>query len=128
MRGPTLVMLALIVLTGCSQDQAVNAADFESKRPGRYAGIGTFEPGRLWEQLAGTPASKDPQAATLADDEHIIVVLDSHTGEIRQCGDHSGVCVAMNPWSDKAAPLAVPTRLAKHAADLDAEANKTVAK
>jgi hypothetical protein len=118
-----ILLLTGFILPGCSQnEEAVNEAEGIAKSPGRYAGIGTFEPGRMWTQVAGAPASKDRKAATLADDEHIIVVLDSHTGEVRQCGDHSGICVAMNPWSGNGAPILAPTPLTKHAADLDAEA------
>lgn len=126
-----LVMLLLTgsILAGCSQnDEAVNEIEAMSKSPGRYAGIGAFDAGRMWEQTAGAPASKDSKAATLADDEHIIVVLDSHTGEVRQCGDHSGICVAMNPWSGNGAPIVAPTPLTKHAADLDAEAKAEMEK
>ena len=117
-----ILLLAGCILTGCNQQDAANDVEAMAKSPGRYAGIGTFDVGRMWQQMAGAPASKDPKAASLADDEHVIVVLDSHTGEVRQCGDHSGVCVAMNPWSGK--PLAAPTVLAKHAAELDAEAQE----
>lgn len=117
--------LAAATLSGCGRQDA--AEPMQSRSPGRYAGIGTFEPGRLWRELAGAPAAADPKAANLADDEHIIVVLDSHTGEVRQCGDHSGVCVAMNPWSGKGEPIAVPTKLTKHAADVDAEAENAQA-
>jgi len=123
-----VLLLAAADLAACNQDAATNEVEPMLKSPGRYAGIGTFDDGRLWEQMAGAPQSQDPTAARLADDEHIIVVLDSHTGEIRQCGDHSGVCVAMNPWSGKGAPIVVPTKLAKHAADLDAEAEKVQAR
>ena len=118
--SPMILLFAAVGLAGCNQDTATNELEPMAKSPGRYSGIGTFEPGRLWSQIAQAPASKDARAATLADDEHIIVVLDSHTGEVRQCGDHSGVCVAMNPWSGQ--PLAVPAALIKHASDLDAEA------
>jgi len=66
--------------------------------------------------------SADPAAATIADDEHVIVVIDSHTGEVRQCGDHSGYCVAMNPWNGAGSGVpALPAKLVKHAADLAAE-------
>jgi hypothetical protein len=75
----------------------------------------------MWSQTAGPAASKDQAVAKLEDDENIIVVIDTHTGEVRQCGDHSGICVAMNPWSGQGAPLAAPVKLKKHAADLDAE-------
>ena len=72
--------------------------------------------------MTGSAAARDPAAAKLQDDEHIIVVMDSHTGEVRQCGDHSGYCVAMNPWSGDGARMRLPVKLAKHGADLDAEA------
>jgi len=122
MRTHYMVLLAAVsALAACSRQDAANEMEGLAKSPGRYAGIGTFEPGRLWQQVEGAAATKDSKAARLADDEHIIVVLDSHTGEVRQCGDHSGVCVAMNPWA-RGAPIAAPTSLTKHAADLDAEA------
>lgn len=121
MRGH-LIVLSAALLAGCNQSQTADS--MQARSPGRYSGIGTFEPGRLWQEMTGAPAPQDRKAATLADDEHIIVVLDSHTGEVRQCGNHSGICVAMNPWSGKAAPLAAPTKLTKHAADLDAEVER----
>lgn len=121
--NPTLSLLAACLLAGCNENPAADT--MHGKSPGRYSGIGTFGPGRLWQEMAGAPASQDPKAANLADDEQIIVVLDSHTGEVRQCGNHSGVCVAMNPWKDTGAPIAVPTPLARHAADLDAEGGQT---
>jgi uncharacterized lipoprotein NlpE involved in copper resistance len=122
MMRPTLSIAILILsLTGCNNQDAMNGVKgVQAKNPGRYAGIGTFEAGRLWEQMAGAPASQDPKAATLKDDEHVIVVIDSHTGEVRQCGDHSGVCVTTNPWSKSS--IAAPVKLTKNAADLDAEA------
>ncbi len=87
---------------------------------GRFAGIGVYEAGRVWQQMT-VPDPKDPAMAKLADDEHVIVVVDSRTGEVRQCGDHSGYCVAMNPWAGSP-PTGLPTRLRKHAADLDSKA------
>jgi hypothetical protein len=124
MRARLMLLLVIAAgLAGCNQVAATNDLEPALKSPGRYAGIGTFEAGRLWHHLARATASKDPKAATLADDEHIIVVLDSHTGEVRQCGDHSGVCVAMSPWG-AAPPVTVPTPLVRHAADLDAEAKR----
>lgn len=76
---------------------------------------------------------RDAAAATAADDEHVIVVVDSQTGEIRECGDYSGQCISMNPWTKVIAPeLAAPVKLTQHAADLavesdEAEANKAEA-
>jgi hypothetical protein len=67
--------------------------------------------------------SKDPATSQPKDDEQIIVVLDSTTGELRHCGNLSGVCVAMNPWS-KPLPAShtAPVLVGKHADQLDAEA------
>ena len=48
--------------------------------------------------MASTQQPGDASAAKLVDDEAIIVVTDSATGEIRACGDLSGYCVGMNPW------------------------------
>ncbi len=120
MRGFTVALLfAGCAVAGCNKPGEATTAG--PKSPGRFAGIGTFEAGRLWQQMVGAPASQDPGAAKLADDEHVIVVLDSHTGEVRQCGDHSGFCVAMNPWSAPGSAATVPVKLSKHATDLDAE-------
>jgi hypothetical protein len=66
--------------------------------------------------MAAGEQPKDPKAAGLADDSEIIVVLDSLTGEVRQCGNRSGRCLAMNPWRSPAATA--PAALDKHAADL----------
>lgn len=115
------LLLCACALDGCNQHEAPSSAG--PKSPGRYAGIGTFDAGRLWQQMKGAPTTQDSAAAKLADDEHVIVVLDSHTGEVRQCGDHSGYCVSMNPWAANGSGASVPVNLAKHAADLDAENN-----
>ena|SRR5438128_659854 len=124
MRPTFFVLATACLLVGCDQQAAAPAGP---RSPGRYAGIGTFDAGRLWQQMKGTLNSQDAAAAKLADDEHVIVVLDSHTGEIRQCGDHSGFCVAMNPWAAGGTPEATPVRLTKHAAELDAEATNETA-
>lgn len=113
-----------VVLAGCDQRDASSAGP---KSPGRYAGIGTFDAGRLWQEMKGASKAQDRSAANLADDEHVIVVLDSHTGEVRECGDHTGFCVSMNPWSPGATTAAAPVALEKHAADLASEDNTTVA-
>ena len=120
MRISALSILAMgCLLSGCDQQGAVSGPGPKSQ--GRYAGIGTYDAGRLWGQMAGIQAPKDEAAAKLEDDEHVIVVIDSHTGEVRQCGDYSGVCVAMNPWAGQGSRSAAPVKLKKHAADLAAE-------
>jgi hypothetical protein len=120
MRAVSIAILVLgLALGGCNKaDEAEYGTN--PKPQGRYAGIGTFDAGRMWSQAAGAAAPKDPAAAKLEDDEHVIVVVDTRTGEVRQCGDHSGVCVAMNPWSGPGG-LTAPVALKKHAAELDAE-------
>jgi hypothetical protein len=75
----------------------------------------------MWAEMPRPTAKADPAAARLEDDEHIIVVVDSHTGEVRQCGDHSGYCVAMNPWTRTGPQTTLPVKLEKHASDLAAE-------
>ena len=105
--------------SGCGQEGAISGPG--PKGSGRYAGIGTYDAGRLWGQMAGQATPSDPAAAKLEDDEHVIVVIDSHTGEVRQCGDYSGICVAMKPWIGQGAWTSTPIKLEKHAADLAAE-------
>ncbi len=48
---------------------------------------------QLWIRALPKVAGK----AGLADDEQVIVVVDSDTGEIRQCGALSGYCVGLRP-------------------------------
>ena len=111
--------LSLMFLAGCNQ--LADASGTGPKNPGRFAGIGVFEAGRLWGQMTGSPSPTDPASARIQDDEHVIVVIDSHTGEIRQCGDHSGYCVSMNPWSGAGAGTSLPVKLSKHAGELARE-------
>jgi hypothetical protein len=82
---------------------------------GRYVGIGIYSPNAMWQRLAGAVRSEDQAAATLRDDEQVIVVVDSQTGEIRQCGNLSGHCIRMNPWSGQPAPA----RVIEHRAELE---------
>jgi hypothetical protein len=37
----------------------------------------------MWAEMPRPTAKADPAAARLEDDEHIIVVVDRHTGEVR---------------------------------------------
>lgn len=120
--------LALALLGGCDRGRGDGMS--HPQRHGRYAGIGVFAPGNLWSRMALPKTKAVPQAATTADDEHIIVVVDSDTGEVRQCGDHSGYCTAMNPWTKAIAPQQhAPVTLTAHAADVarEAEAASNVA-
>jgi hypothetical protein len=76
----------------------------------------------MWSRGITVVKPKDPGIATTADDNTIIVVVDSSTGEIRQCGNLSGYCITMHPWASplsqsQASPLAVT----KHDAELEQE-------
>ena len=87
------VAIGLLSLLGaCSR-----RIDAPPQAQGRYAGVGVFAAGRAWPVLtAGAGARGD--VAGLADDETIVAVTDTRTGEIRECGALSGVCVGFNPW------------------------------
>ncbi|MGC1303037.1 MAG: hypothetical protein WA840_11740 [Caulobacteraceae bacterium] len=85
---------------------------------GRYAGVGIYLPGELWSKMVQASAPASPSQARTADDEHVIVVVDGDTGEIRQCGDLSGYCVGMNPWTRTlVGPQVAPVQLSAHAGD-----------
>lgn len=128
MRSTLLVLgLAALVLAGCQRKEEAAAAPTGLFGLGgakaRYLGVGMYMPGELWNQLAGTDAPTDPAAAVLDDDHLIIVVLDSATGELRQCGNLSGHCIGMNPWANPLDPAqTAPARLLKHAKQLREEA------
>ena len=115
--------IALLV-SGCnSADMADNGSGTKSSH-GRYVGIGVVPTSSLWTQLDLTKPDKvDPAAATLGDDEHVIIVVDTRTGEVRQCGDMSGICTSMDPWAQKHdVSRKQPVKLLKHASDLVREA------
>jgi len=121
MRTIALVGLAALpLLASCDQGPSSSGGSGQEGR-GRYSGIGIYEAGRLWAQVKTDPAAQPAGKASLSDDEHVIVVVDNRSGEVRQCGDHSGICVAMNPWSSGRDATALPVALNKTAAELDAE-------
>lgn len=117
----TAALAATLALAGCQKaDEGARASMTGGK--GRYVGVGMYPATSLWAQLVAPPPTA-AGAATLDDDEQVIVVMDSATGEMRQCGNLSGHCIGFNPW---VAPLpagqGVPAALQKHASELAAEA------
>lgn len=110
------VIATAVVVAACTPSPGSKSGSGD----GRYAGIGVFDAGRLWARMVQENPPNEPEKARIADDEHVIVVVDTRTGEVRQCGDLSGYCVSMNPWSGAKPPA--PVKLSKHAAELDAEA------
>jgi len=70
---------------------------------------------RQWTKLVRTQQSNDPQTAQPIDDQVIIVVQDSATGEVRACGDLTGYCVGMNPWKSALVSAQIaPLKLIEH--------------
>ena len=85
-----LPLVSTALLASCDQPQAASNDGFTHGN-GRYVGIGVYPTNELWTQInLPKPDKVDPAAATLGDDKQIIVVVDTRTGEVRQCGDMSG--------------------------------------
>ena len=117
-----LLLIALAALAACSAEEEALEGFGSLKRAGRYSGVGLYGADELWRQLTPAPTAENPQAARLDDDTMVIAVVDSQTGEVRQCGNYSGHCIAMNPWAKPLpATQKTPAPLAKHAVDLEAE-------
>ena len=106
-------LVLFVGLCGCSKPAILGGSP--SAHEGRYAGFGVYSADETWRRLAAPPAtnakaaSDKPAAATLRDDEVVLVTIDSHTGEVRQCGNVSGYCVAMTPWTHPPAQSAPAT-------------------
>lgn len=112
---------AALLLSACVK----SAGDVSSGPPrhGRFVGVGIYPAGQMWSQVVVSSAPKDASASKASDDEQIIVVVDSATGELRQCGNLTGYCVRMNPWTKPLASSQVaPVPLVKHADQLAQEA------
>ena len=110
-------------LSGCHKNGPTDWAEATDQpgffglggKHGRFGAVGIYSPGDSWSKLVLTATQTDPAAARLADDQAIIVVTDSQTGEVRACGDLTGYCIGMNPW--KAQLLGgqtTPIRLKEH--------------
>jgi hypothetical protein len=116
---------ATLCLSGCNKPR--DAVEGGGDSHGRYAGVGIYPAGRIWAQMVAPKAAKD-SLANLHDDEQVIVVVDSRTGEVRQCGNMTGYCIGMNPWAGPLpAPQGAPVQVLKHGAELDADAEAAAA-
>jgi len=112
--------LAVAALGGCSRQVD---APTSAVAHGRYVGVGHYSPGPMWSQVVRVGAPADAAART-RDDEQVIIVMDTNTGEVRQCGALSGYCIGMNPWAKPLAPgQSAPLAVAKHWDELSAEKN-----
>jgi hypothetical protein len=105
MRKTLSLSVALLALGGCGASNNTTDVDDSGlgSHHGRYEGVGVYDASLGWQRTVGQARPKDAHAA-LKDDDHVIVVVDTATGEVRQCGDHSGYCVAMNPWGRTLTP------------------------
>jgi hypothetical protein len=116
MRGKAFTTFAAVTLglSGCGIQQG---GPEQGGGRGAYTGVGLYSPTQPWTKLIANQQAKDPEAARAIDDQVIIVVQNSATGEIRACGDLTGYCIGMNPWK---APLlasqVAPVRLTEHRA------------
>lgn len=117
--------VAVAGLGGCNKkpadsaaaDAAPYVAEPGASRPARYAGIGIYVPGTQWtKQVQAQQTKASDPAAKPTDDEQVIVVVDSRTGEVRSCGNLSGYCIGMNPWKTPLpAGQAAPVNLIREA-------------
>ena len=104
-----------LALCSCSRDVADDAG--RGGPHGRYSGVGIYAPSPQWTKLSAIQQPNDPQSARPADDQVIIVVQDSTTGEVRACGDLTGYCIGMNPWKKAlVAEQVVPVKVTEHIA------------
>lgn len=108
MKARIVLAVGALTLAGCHR-----MVDGTAAHQGRYLGVGVYPAGAMWAQIAA-PTAGDPRAAGLKDDEQVIVLVDSQTGEVRQCGALSGYCVRLDPWARPAAQ-ATPVALTRHA-------------
>ena len=87
-------LVAMAALGGCRK--ASDSLGIGPNAKGRYLGVGIYTPMDPWRRL--TDAQQPNKPPKTANDQAVIVVVDSDTGELRACGDLSGYCVGMNPW------------------------------
>lgn len=101
------VMTAALILGGCKKaavaDNEISEEDAPA-RHGRFAGIGVYAADQGWAHLADVAAPASKARATIRDDSMVIVTVDGATGEIRQCGNYSGHCVALDAWHGRLGP------------------------
>jgi hypothetical protein len=111
----TMLLVAAASLTGCQAAEVGGGGGHDVNR-GRYTGIGIYSADAMWAKIAVDEKPADAASATPADDTTVIVVVDTNSGEVRQCGNLSGRCVAMNPWSRAIGkPGTAPLPLTDHA-------------
>jgi hypothetical protein len=119
------IVIGMFCLSGCNQPEPESPS---APHHGRYIGVGTYAAGEMWAKIRSTGTATAATAKT-TDDEHVIVVVDSKTGEIRECGDLTGFCIGMNPWAKamltgQTAPVALNEHASAKPSDEGAAASK----
>jgi hypothetical protein len=109
----TFILIPLLA-AGCNSPSETAGAGGHGR--GRYSGIGIYTPSGLWTQQSDAALPADKATAKLSDDDEIIVSIDGQTGEVRQCGNHSGHCISLSAWGPGS--LKTPLTLSKHAEEL----------
>jgi len=108
-----MFMLMALSVSGCRR----LADDDPAGQAGRtgYVGIGIYAPSVAWQRLVQgkAQANPNPASARTVDDQAVIVVQNSRTGDIRACGDMTGYCIGMNPWAKPPGQI-TPVSLAAH--------------
>jgi hypothetical protein len=109
-----LIGVAVLVaagLVGCKEPAQPVA---QVAHHGRFAGVGIYNAGAVWAKMVVAAPPTNAVTAQTGDDDQVIVVVDSDTGEIRQCGNYSGYCIGLNPWSKALmAPQTAPVAMAR---------------
>jgi hypothetical protein len=116
MKTRILAVLGVVALglLGCSRSTSSEPTSVAGQN--RYLGVGVYHPGAAWTHLADNQQPGASAAAKPSDDQVIIVVEDSRTGELRACGDLTGYCIGMNPWKTELIPSRqAPIGLTEHA-------------
>jgi hypothetical protein len=122
MRRKVFAALAITALSlwGCNRPAL---SPDQAGRHGRYAAVGIYGPGQQWTRLIANQKPTDPDAARPIDDQAIIVVQNSVTGEVRACGDLTGYCIGMNPWKAQLLSSQIaPVKVTEHRAPDDPDA------
>ena len=110
-----IVLMAALSMSGCRKGGFGWLGPQPEHGHGRYEGVGIYGPGVAWTRMVAAQQTKETPAAQVIDDQAIIVVVDSATGEMRACGDLSGYCIGMNPWKTPLVSSQIPPiKLTEH--------------
>jgi hypothetical protein len=110
-----LIGAALVLMAACKESATSPWALGDFGRHGRYVGVGIYGPGRQWARMVAAQQASGEAPARPIDDQAIIVMSDTDTGELRACGDLTGYCIGMNPWKQPLTPAQIaPIELTSH--------------